>query len=582
MAVTDRFPAPHPAPQNAALWGKTDSLLGRCELPSSCREGPAGAAASATARSPPRSHLRGRRRTGPRRRAAGADARGEPRREEATARHRAERRRRAPGGAQRWPRSHIPRLRHHRRDVRATPAPLPGQSFISSISALLLPPTCLPRGSASPPTSATAGGAGPTHRGAGGGRRAGAAGEDPAPRPGGPTGRTRGGGRAGQRGGERRQGAERRPPRLPLSSVSGWTAVSVAMSAAGLEPEWRAAPAPAWSTGKGGEEAGKERGRRRRVAPWEEEEASGAERVPRGGRLATDGAPRCCGRRAARRGPARAAGIAAPPESPHRARLRADSRGRAGPCAGMGGEPPAVPSPRRCRRGPRREREGWGLRAPPRRAAGRGPDPAARPRLGRGRWGGLCRPVAGRGVCLAATESGASGCGAAPRTGPQGVKNSVRSRETEVRGLKVEPRPKGRVTSRPPWANQAVGLTLGQASPSVQPSAQETCPSSRNPMSSHRSNPTVSTVWCWVLTFAEREVGHRCVVAASCRSAAACVSLEAFAEDHLWRWNFTLELCEVYQQPSGCSYHSHEVKGPCSPAVWEKRVRVSQSFCCLV
>lgn len=30
---------------------------------------------------------------------------------------------------------------------------------------------------------------------------------------------------------------ERRQPRLPLSSVSGWTAVSVAMSAAGLEPE---------------------------------------------------------------------------------------------------------------------------------------------------------------------------------------------------------------------------------------------------------------------------------------------------------------------------------------------------------
>lgn len=46
------------------------------------------------------------------------------------------------------------------------------------------------------------------------------------------------------------------------------------------------------------------------MAPWEEE-ASGAEKVPRGGRLIAHGPPRCCGRRAARRGPARAAGIAA-------------------------------------------------------------------------------------------------------------------------------------------------------------------------------------------------------------------------------------------------------------------------------
>lgn len=53
------------------------------------------------------------------------------------------------------------------------------------------------------------------------------------------------------------------------------------------------------------------------MAPWEEEEekeeeeASGAERAPSGGRLSVDGAPRCIVRRAARRGPARAAGIAA-------------------------------------------------------------------------------------------------------------------------------------------------------------------------------------------------------------------------------------------------------------------------------
>lgn len=40
---------------------------------------------------------------------------------------------------------------------------------------------------------------------------------------------------SGRAGSDRAGG--RQPPLLPLSSVSGWTAVSVAMSAAGLEPE---------------------------------------------------------------------------------------------------------------------------------------------------------------------------------------------------------------------------------------------------------------------------------------------------------------------------------------------------------
>lgn len=61
-------------------------------------------------------------------------------------------------------------------------------------------------------------------------RPAGTAGEDP--------GQGEGSrGRPGRRGQGAAAGSERRRPRLPLSSVSGWTAVSVAMSAAGLEPE---------------------------------------------------------------------------------------------------------------------------------------------------------------------------------------------------------------------------------------------------------------------------------------------------------------------------------------------------------
>lgn len=276
---------------------------------------------------------------------------------------------RSASGPERWPRSRVLLLRHRGATGGGIPAPsrpLPAQSFTPSVSDLLPPLTWTPRRGASPPPPPAAGTAGPELC-RGSARRAGAAGADPALAAGAPG--------QGGRGGAAR---EPRQPRLPLSSVSGWTAVSVAISAAGLEPEWRATPAPAWSAGKGGEEAGRERGRRRRVAPWEEE-ASGAEKVPKGGRLIAHGPPRCCGRRAARRGPARAAGMAALrelglPSGPRFAAL-ASGKDRAprrpqqpGPCAEGGSLP--VPPPRGCRSCRRRKREGRGREL--RSAAGRG------------------------------------------------------------------------------------------------------------------------------------------------------------------------------------------------------------------
>lgn len=198
------------------------------------------------------------------------------------------------------------------------------------------------------------------------------------------------------------------------------------------------------------------------MAPWEEEEASGAEKVPRGRRLATDGAPRCSGRRAARRGPARAAGIVAPPEPGPAGgpRLTALASGRR-----------TGPRSRRCRGCPRYAR-GWeagrrrsrrlgGCRSARRRADrgvragscaaprggedGRGPDPAARPRLGRGRWGGPHRPVPGLGVCPAARGWPLCPGGAALRELVAGEEDAGAKPGEELPGPGAGPRPKGRV-----------------------------------------------------------------------------------------------------------------------------------------
>lgn len=151
------------------------------------------------------------------------------------------------------------------------------------------------------------------------------------------------------------------------------------------------------------------------MAPWEEE-ASGAEKVPRRGRLIADGAPRWSGRRAARRGPQRAAGIAAVLEpglagglgltalaSEQRSGTR-KRRGGPGRARGWGA------GRRRSRRPGVPQRLRAESSAAPRGGEdGRGPDLAARPRLGRGRWGGTYRPVPGLGVCSAARGCGEPG-----------------------------------------------------------------------------------------------------------------------------------------------------------------------------
>lgn len=134
------------------------------------------------------------------------------------------------------------------------------------------------------------------------------------------------------------------------------------------------------------------------MAPWEEE-ASGAEKVPKGGRLIAHGPPRCCGRRAARRGPARAAGIAAlqelgPESGPRLTALAWGQRARTAEIAAaravLGGRfaaGPAGPGMPHCRR---RKREGRGREL--RSAAGRGGpaglDLAGPASPGRGRWAG--------------------------------------------------------------------------------------------------------------------------------------------------------------------------------------------------
>lgn len=133
----------------------------------------------------------------------------------------------------------------------------------------------------------------------------------------------------------------------------------------------------------------------------------------------------CRHRCAAEVGPGRQA-----PASPRSPQGRSPGPARIGAARavrGGGGRVAAGPTapgmPQRPAEGERGVRAGSSA-APRGGENGWGPDPAARPPLGRGRLGGPCRPVPGLGAWSAASGAGGPGCGAGPRGGRRGWKSA--------------------------------------------------------------------------------------------------------------------------------------------------------------